>query len=51
VGTDMLYVQFARTTNDSAYDQDLIVDYTSNGQHFRVLFDWFVELCAKDSLC
>jgi hypothetical protein len=50
-GTDMLYVQFARTTNDSAYDQGLIVDYTSNGQHVRALFDWFVELCAKGKPC
>jgi hypothetical protein len=45
--TDMLYVQFARTSRRSAFDQGTIIEYTSGGQRFFMLVDWFVRLCAK----
>jgi hypothetical protein len=43
----MLYVQFARTSRRSALDQGTIIEYTSGGQRFFMLVDWFVWLCAK----
>ena len=52
VTSDLLYVQFMKTTDVTAQDQGLIVRYTSGSQHFTVEFDWPVWLCVQhDPTC
>jgi len=49
---DMLYVQVARVTSQTASDKGIVVSYTSGGRHFADVFDWTSRLCVEgDPVC